>query len=71
MSKQPACTGHHARKRVTAEKPRDMTEVGTRMRFGDESQDVRTRLRAIIREVLAAVGKDAGSQHRLPGIEPE
>jgi hypothetical protein len=46
-------------------------EVGTRMRLGDESQAPQTRLRAVIREVLAAVGADADRQPRLPGIEPE
>jgi hypothetical protein len=46
-------------------------EVGTRMRLGDESQDSHARLRAIIREVLAAVSADAGSQPSLPGLESE
>jgi HD superfamily phosphohydrolase len=45
-------------------------EIPTRMRLGDTDQDPRTRLRAIIREVLADAGAAVEDQLDLPGIKP-
>jgi hypothetical protein len=44
-------------------------ELPARMRF-DQGNDLESKLRAIIRELLAEVGSDAKEQLGLPGIGP-